>query len=118
MGPDRSKSFGDWAASVLSLDFIPRWLRVILVLMGAGLGALALTGTLGCRSSIPVVINNTQAQCDAVVNNADGTVTVEGCRVNGHVETDSAGGGGDDSVDLDPENIQGGLPPPADVRWN
>jgi len=55
-----------------------------------------------CRSSVPIVIQNEQYQCQIEIRNEKGTTNFKDCiRSDGHeVDIEAPGGAGDDSLDL------------------
>lgn len=110
----------DWLKKIFLLDFLPVWARVLLVAVGGAIAGLAVLGTEGCRSAVPVVVQQTNYQCQAAVENADGTVDFEQCRVNGHRQEsdqgDSAGGAGDEELDVG--KLQGAIIRPPCARLN
>jgi len=53
----------------------------------------------GCRSSVPVIVKQVNYQCSNIVDNGDGTVTLEQCREDGRINQEAApGGAGDENL--------------------
>jgi hypothetical protein len=104
-----------WLKRLFLLDWLPLWARVLLIAVGGAIAGLAVLAVEGCRASTPIVIHNVQADCENVIRNADGTVDVTGCHVDGQLDVESSGGAGDDAID---PKLQGAMVRPPNVRLN
>jgi len=83
--------------------------------MALALAAVTLVVVLSmqsCRSSIPIIIQNEQFQCQIEIRNEKGTTNFQDCiRSDGHdVDIEAPGGPGDDSLDLDTDPPDPGDP--------
>lgn len=61
----------------------------------------------GCKSAIPIVIQNQLVNCEAKVENVDGTLTFTGCKLDGTQDA-TAPAEGDPGDDVETNNNEGG----------
>lgn len=97
------------------------------VLMALALAAVTLVVVLSmqsCRSTVPIVIQTHQYQCEVQITNTDGTVDFEACvKSDGHqTDVEAPGGAGDDALDLNtdpptPGDLQGSERSKGACRW-
>ena len=75
---------------------------VLLALALAAVTLVVVMSMQSCRSSVPIIIQNEQYQCQVEIRNSEGTVDFQDCiRSDGHdTDVDAPGGAGDDTLDL------------------